>query len=479
MCSTAEAPGKVQGNGGYYMCTYGILNAAGGTIISTVSGYPGANDAHSVGIFGTPLALYGSDSSLDPNYQGMFHIGATTGLPVTSQTTATGILPGTTSTNYDPWIFVWQSPTSLWVADTGEYANPDLPSRYNVVNFQLQGPTWVPAPQMVFFESSPIRSIAGRNEGGFWSIYAVSPTTLYRYSTFDGSVTAMASAGPGALFRGVAPAPVSAAMHPANPLPTWSPTNTPSASVTPSASATASATNTASPSLSSGASPSTSATSSITATPTLTSTATPTPTASATTASATLTSTPTSTQSPTTSQTSSQTASVTGSRHAEVFQPDSVLVVRVGNSTYAAGTIANGVSLPVFIDEYSPWAPGGAYSTLALPAFCALATGLKPTVSPYIWHDTSGFPSLANDQSVIALPCWRLPFGTTITDTTAVIKTVMLVRADGSFDASTTMTWPYAGSLGNPISMHNVAMNTYSNPGPPSGIYVAFGGGCE
>ena len=182
---------------------------------------------------------------------------------------------------------------------------------------------------------------------------------------------------------------------------------------------------------------------------------------------------------PSSTSTASPSGTPSSSPKANIFQPDSVLVVRVGNSTYAAGTIANGVSLPVFIDEYSPWAPGGVYSTLALPALCTLATGLKPTVSPYIWHDTSGFPSLANDQSVIALPCWRLPFGTTITDTTAVIKTVMLVRADGSFDASTTMTWPYAGSLGNPISMHNVAMNTYSNPGPPSGIYVAFGGGCE
>ena len=182
------------------------------------------------------------------------------------------------------------------------------------------------------------------------------------------------------------------------------------------------------------------------------------------------------TTTPTPSQTPSQTASTTATPLANSFQPDSVLVVRVGDSSYAAGTTADGVAMPVYLDEYSPWSttPGSAYSSVALPSTCSLATGQKPTGSPAIWFDTTGFPSLAVDGSVAALHCFRVTYGTAIADSTAVLKTILVVRADGTIDASTTTSWPYFGSTSNPISMHNVAMNSFG-----AGIYTAYGGGCE
>ena len=204
-----------------------------GTGISDSSGYPGYYDARGVGIYGN--TLYASDSYLDPAATGMFRIGTAGTLPTALQTTAGGALPGLVSANYDPWIFVFQSATSIWVADTGFWGNPNPAQAFNVINFQLLAGVWTQV-STIFFEASPIRSIAGRLEGGVWTVYAVSPTTLYKYSTLYTTVTVLATAGPGSLFRGVAPAPVAPLTQyiSASRLPSFSQTRTQTPTATPS-----------------------------------------------------------------------------------------------------------------------------------------------------------------------------------------------------------------------------------------------------
>ena len=125
-----------------------------------------------------------------------------------------------------------------------------------------------------------------------------------------------------------------------------------------------------------------------------------------------------------------------------------------------------------FIDEVSPAFPGAAYSTVALPpTLCTLSTGVKPAVTPFIWHDATGFPSLSADGKVLALHCWKVANGTAITDASSVVKSIAVVRADGSIDTTTTTTWPYGGTATYVISMHNVATATGSS------FYTAMGGG--
>ena len=76
---------------------------------------------------------------------------------------------------------------------------------------------------------------------------------------------------------------------------------------------------------------------------------------------------------------------------------------------------------------------------------------------------------------MLALQCFRLGWGgtTVIADSTAVLKTIVVIRGDGTIDTSTSTTWPYLGSLSNPISMHNVATANGAS------FYTAWGGGCE
>ena len=177
-------------------------------------------------------------------------------------------------------------------------------------------------------------------------------------------------------------------------LPTSSPTATPSSTPTGSSSA----------SISTGATPSSTYSSTASLTPPIT-------------ASATLTAT----------TTSSATMTPTRTPIMNKFQPDSVMVVRVGTNAVAgmaAGVAADKVALPVFIDEVSPW-QFGTYTTTPLPTgLCSLATGVKPTAAPYLFMDASGFPSLSADGKVLALHCWRVANGTAITDSSAITKTI-------------------------------------------------------
>ena len=180
---------------------------------------------------------------------------------------------------------MFESPTSLWVADASGYAISNPSVRFNVVHYALWAGTWL-QERVVWLEQSPIRSITGRTEGPTFALYAVSATTLYRYSSVDSTTLVLATAPVTSYFRGVAPAPYLASLHSAAPLPSWTPTPSITPSISPSASYTASVSTTPSGSLSSGATPS--------KTPSATSTASTTGTPS-TTATQTKTSSPTAT----------------------------------------------------------------------------------------------------------------------------------------------------------------------------------------
>ena len=306
-----------------------------------------------------------------------------------------------------PCRFVFQSSTALWVADTSGYTT----SSFNVLGYTLSGGTWALSTP-VFFEAAPIYSITGRSAGVYYNLYAVSTTKLWSYSTLTGATTLMATASAGTLYRGVTLPPYAAAIRPASPFHTE--TATPTATATSSSSASGSSSTSAS--ISTGATPTTTATASHTASQTRTPSFTPT---------ATVTPTP--------------------SRHPDIFHASSVLVLRLGTGSLA-GTM--GVAQAVFLDEYDPTglAPTTLVSSLALPtATCTLANG-KATASPFKWYDTEGFPQLSSDGQLVVLPCFQVAPGTVIADSTAVIKTVMIIRADGVFDVTTTTTSPASGT---------------------------------
>ena len=86
-----------------------------------------------------------------------------------------------------------------------------MSQRYNVLHFELIGGSWLQTGT-VYFEPTPIRSVSGRLEGGFFSVYAVSATKLYRYTTLDNSIATLAVA-PAGMLRANAhpPTPVSCA----------------------------------------------------------------------------------------------------------------------------------------------------------------------------------------------------------------------------------------------------------------------------
>ena len=159
-----------------------------------------------------------------------------------------------------------------------------------------------------------------------------------------------------------------------------------------------------------------------------------------------------------------------------VWQPDSVLVLRVGNASYNTGNTLSGYAMPVFVDEYSPWGtPGVPYSSIALPdSACTLSYGIKPILPPYIWHDTSGFPALTADGTAFLMQCYGASApGTQIQDATTVPKTIAFVTAAGIVDVRTSTTYPIAGAQGAvyPSAMHSVAAASYG-----SSIYTGWGG---
>ena len=284
------------------------------------SGQPGYNDGRFVGVFNGQV--YGTDSSSDSGYNGVFSIGS--GLP--AATVSATSLPGTVTGS--PWGFVFENTTSLWLADD------TAPASYNVRQWMLSGSAWS-VRSSVTWGSVAVYSIAGRAEAGSgFVLYGTTPTTLYRYVPATGASTALTTAGSTTTFRGVAIAPAAATVSPtatssrtatpsltASQTPSQTPTPSRTASNTATASQTSSASSTtsASASLSSGASPSTTPSSSTTGTPSPSQTQTPSASQTGTqTPTQTITQTATSTASSSNTASSSATATSTRSSTASV-----------------------------------------------------------------------------------------------------------------------------------------------------------------
>ena len=186
----------------------------------------------SVGVFGGQL--YASDTSGDTNYQGISKIG--TALPTTGQSTGITGLPGTLTAGSDNWVFVFESSSSLYVADASNIAS------YNVVQYTLTSGTWALTSTISLNTTAPIYSIAGRTVGGSFVLYATTSKVLYAYTTASATTVVVATASVG-VFRGVATVPIN---------PAWIAASiTGTASQTPSQTATTTSTRSSTPSVSS------------------------------------------------------------------------------------------------------------------------------------------------------------------------------------------------------------------------------------
>ena len=274
---------------------------------------------------GTPgvgsTSLYGGQlyaTFQDSGRAGLYSIGG--GLQTTGTLAATqlpGIAGGT------PWSFVFQSSTSLWLADSSNLAVA------HIYNWAKSGASWSQASAVLFSTALPVYSITGRPElsGSTFVLYAVACSTtsdaysVWKYDTVSTVQTQVLANAGGSLapYRAVI-------LPPFYPSSSASPTSTPSKTGTPSSSSswTGTASISASASLTASNTPSSSQTPSNTATTSETSTDTSTSSESHTssiTASATQTSSITGSPSaslsfgatPTTTSSSSFTASYTGS----------------------------------------------------------------------------------------------------------------------------------------------------------------------
>ena len=440
-------------------------------------------------------------------------------------------VPGTVGTTTNSWTFVFASATLLYVADTYSVAT------YNVIQYTYSGSSWARGGLISLSTTAPIYSIAGRLVGSSFVLYASTPSTLYAYDTVAQASTILAVAPTGTVFRGVALPPQNSSWLLATPASTRTATSTPSqtgsqtttpsntATATPSssqtstqsgtntpsasdtASATTSTTGTPTSSASTTASPSasisfgTSPTQTQTAAPTTSSTGTGTPSPSQTatgtpshsqtgtpsgTPTPSRTSTPTPTPSrtgtptPTPSRTSTPTSSSSPTPRVDSFQAGSVMVVRLGSAANSASTASVGAALPVFLDEYNAVTQSPIVSSIALSTTaCTLAVGMS-TAGTYYWYDTEGFPSISANGMVVAFPCYSVAVGSTISDSLSTVKTIAVVRADGSTDTTTHSARPYGGSSSTElVAFHNVATvdgTSFYTSGAPGYAGSGYGG---
>ena len=189
----------------------------------------GYTDARSVLVFGN--TLYGASSKLDTGtpgkWAGLFAYTAGV-LPTVAYTSAqlsaggVALLPGFNGVGYSPWTFVFESSTSVYIAEDSN------PSSYNVIQFVQTGGVWGPPSRganLSFTVTSAIYSIAGRTEGAEFALYATTPTTLYRMGAQTRNIVVIATAAAGTSFHGVALAPSSPLWSQPTPLVTPSPTS--------------------------------------------------------------------------------------------------------------------------------------------------------------------------------------------------------------------------------------------------------------
>ena len=98
--------------------------------------------------------------------------------------------------------------------------------------------------------------------------------------------------------------------------------------------------------------------------------------------------------------------------------------------------------------------PTALVGSTYLPPGCTLGTGNLGGISTSgagasQWFDTEGFPSMFADGSAMTFPCYNVANGSTIVDSTvaasASVKTIAVVKSDGSVNYGTTSALPYYG----------------------------------
>ena len=143
--------------------------------------------------------------------------------------------------------------------------------------------------------------------------------------------------------------------------------------------------------------------------------------------------------------------------------------------------------MPVYLDEISTanTASGTLTRSIALPftttAGCVLASG-KPTVAPFWWYDSDGWPQLSDNGQYIMFICMA-PASLTVAmpDTTATVKRITTVSYAGIIATPATSTITGGGSaLGRYSGMHTVSSSDgisrfWISSEPP--YYYASGGG--
>ena len=183
----------------------------------------------------------------------------------------------------------------------------------------------------------------------------------------------------------------------------------------------------------------------------------------------------------TASSTASNTA--TPSQKYIAFNPASVLVLRVGSSSFNTTAFAPGSAMPVFLDEIALGGPsfGTVVNTVTVPTSgCTLGYGGKTSVVPYSWADTDGFPSLSTDGKLVLFGCYRLPIGTVLSGNSSVTKVVAIVDASGAVDTSTTTSVIAGGTFATAFdqwfAMRSVASATGASIYLFAGISFASNG---
>ena len=162
------------------------------------------------------------------------------------------------------------------------------------------------------------------------------------------------------------------------------------------------------------------------------------------------------------------------------FPASSVVVVRLGDVSYplpASGVgVVTGRAVPAYLDTFDLSNPSGTpVSSYGFPTgSCALAAGKATSASTgaNYWYATEGFPSLSGDGSLVSFPCYAVPPGSTITDSASTVKTIAVVRADGSLDVSTTLSQPFGGSPGKLVAFHSAVTQSGASP-----FYISAGPG--
>ena len=206
----AGAPGRICGgscNGGFVYVPYGVFTSFANAIKisappATDSGM-GYADARAVHINGS--SLYASEGN-DASWAGVARLGSASALPTAPVATASLVGVGGS-----PWTFVFAATSSLWVADSSS------PTQYNVIQYMYDSiqSMWSINDEVLIARGTSIYSLIGRYssvDGNFY-LYMSTPRAILQYAPETRTITTIATAASGTLFRGVAFAPVNTAWY--------------------------------------------------------------------------------------------------------------------------------------------------------------------------------------------------------------------------------------------------------------------------